>query len=57
VIFKVLRDDGAEVLVASIISAMMMEAAGISETSVNFCQPTCGYNKKTAIFILTVVRT
>jgi hypothetical protein len=32
--------DASEVLAAFIIIALMMEAAGTSETSVNFCQTT-----------------
>jgi hypothetical protein len=43
-------------LAASIIRAVM-EAAGTSETSVNFYQTTWCKTQKTAIFIFTAVRT
>jgi hypothetical protein len=36
---------------------LMMEAARISETLVNFYQSTWRYNQKTAIFVLTAVTT
>jgi hypothetical protein len=36
--------DVSEVLAASIIIALMMEAASTSETSVNICQSTRRYN-------------
>jgi hypothetical protein len=51
----------SEVLAGSIIIrpliALMMDAARTSETLVNFYQTTLATTQKTAIFVLTAVRT
>jgi hypothetical protein len=47
----------SDVLMASIVRAMMMEAVCTSETSVNFYKIVCTPSQKTVIFILTAIRT